>query len=59
METRTKARSALNARRAARRVSEANNPDCLSPANNRKTPFTEEGFDTFVDGSILDPDNQD
>ena len=33
-------------------------PDWMNPANDRKTPFTEEELDTFVEGFILGLDDQ-
>jgi len=33
-------------------------PDWINPANDRKTPFTEEEIDTFVEDFILDLDEQ-
>ena len=34
-------------------------PDWMNPANDRKTPYTEEELDTFVEGFILGLDDQD
>lgn len=36
-----------------------NEPDWMDPANDRKTPFTEEELDTFVEGFILGLGDQD
>jgi hypothetical protein len=33
-------------------------PDWMNPENDRKTPFTEEELDTFVEGFILGLDDQ-
>jgi len=33
-------------------------PDWINPANDRKTPFTEEEIDTFLEDFILDLDEQ-
>jgi len=33
-------------------------PDWMNPANDRKTPYTEEEIDTFVEDFILDLDEQ-
>jgi hypothetical protein len=33
-------------------------PDWLNPANDRKTPFTDEEIETFVEGFILGLDDQ-
>ena len=33
-------------------------PGCMSSANYRKTPFTEEELDTFVEGYVLSLDDQ-
>jgi hypothetical protein len=34
------------------------NPDWMNPANDRKTPYTEEEIDTFVEDFILGLDKQ-
>jgi len=35
-----------------------NEPDWINPANDRKTPYSEEEIDTFVEGFILGLDEQ-
>ena len=35
-----------------------NEPDWMNPANDRKTPYTEEEIDAFVEDYILGLDNQ-
>ncbi len=35
-----------------------NEPDWLNPENTRKTPYTDEEIDTFVEGFILGLDDQ-
>jgi hypothetical protein len=36
----------------------ANEPDWMNPANDRKTPYTEEEINTFVEDFILGLDDQ-